>query len=71
MLGWFRASTDVKERNEESMVASRLCALHWVIVLYESVVPDELKAEVRLLGLLLSSRKMNYEPHLSVRLSLS
>ena len=46
--GWFRASNDTKERNEESMVSSRLCALHWVIVLYESVVPDELKAEVRL-----------------------
>lgn len=45
--GWYRASTDTKERNEESMVSSRLCALHWVIVLYESVVPDALKAEVR------------------------
>ena len=28
------------------MVMSRLCALHWVIVLYESVVPDPLKADV-------------------------
>ena len=44
--GWYRASYDTKEKNEESMVASRLCALHWVIVLYESVVPDALKAEV-------------------------
>jgi hypothetical protein len=26
---------------------SRLCALHWIIVLYESVVPDVLKADVR------------------------
>lgn len=43
--GWFRASNDTKERNNESMVSSRLCALHWVIVLYESVVPDALKAE--------------------------
>jgi hypothetical protein len=25
---------------------SRLCALEWVVVLYESVVPDALKAEV-------------------------
>eukprot|EP00537_Pseudo-nitzschia_pungens_P014835 CAMPEP_0172407204 /NCGR_PEP_ID=MMETSP1061-20121228/73618_1 /TAXON_ID=37318 /ORGANISM="Pseudo-nitzschia pungens, Strain cf. pungens" /LENGTH=131 /DNA_ID=CAMNT_0013143123 /DNA_START=1 /DNA_END=393 /DNA_ORIENTATION=+ len=24
---------------------SRLCALHWIIVLYESVVPDVLKAD--------------------------
>lgn len=46
--GWFRKSSDTKERDEESMVSSRLCALHWVIVLYESVVPDSLKAEVRL-----------------------
>ncbi|CAB9503730.1 Protein VAC14 homolog [Seminavis robusta] len=43
--GWYRASNDTKERNEESMVSSRLCALHWIIVLYESVVPDALKAE--------------------------
>lgn len=44
--GWFRASNDTKDRNETSMVASRLCALHWIIVLYESVVPAALKAEV-------------------------
>jgi hypothetical protein len=44
--GWYRASNDTKERNEDSMVSSRLCALHWVIVLYESVVPDALKADV-------------------------
>jgi len=52
--GWFRASNDKTERNEESMVSSRLCALHWIIVLYESVVPDPLKAEVRSLLLALS-----------------
>ncbi len=44
--GWFRASKDVKEENADSMMMSRLCALHWVIVLYESVVPDVLKARV-------------------------
>ena len=44
--GWFRSSRDVTERNDETMVMSRLCALHWVIVLYESVVPDPLKADV-------------------------
>lgn len=44
--GWFRASNDTKERNETGMVASRLCALHWIIVLYESVVPATMKAEV-------------------------
>jgi hypothetical protein len=44
--GWFRGSSDMKEKNDEAMVMSRLCALQWVIVLYESVVPDELKADV-------------------------
>jgi hypothetical protein len=44
--GWFRASDDTKEEDVESMMMSRLCALHWVIVLYESVVPDVLKADV-------------------------
>lgn len=42
--GWFRASID--EREDESTMMSRLCALEWVVVLYESVVPDVLKAEV-------------------------
>lgn len=58
--GWFRASKNPTERNEEAMVLSRLCALHWVIVLYESVVPDPLKADVRcqeLLTLLLSNAR--------------
>jgi hypothetical protein len=48
--GWFRSSQDntVKEsrQSDDSIVMSRLCALHWVIVLYESVVPDPLKADV-------------------------
>ena len=42
--GWFRASVD--EREDESTIMSRLCALEWIVVLYESVVPDALKAEV-------------------------
>jgi hypothetical protein len=45
--GWFRSSRNSTERNDETMVKSRMCALHWVIVLYESVVPDPLKADVR------------------------
>jgi len=45
--GWFRASNDTKVTNVDSMMMSRLCALHWIIVLYESVVPDVLKADVR------------------------
>jgi hypothetical protein len=46
--GWFRANVDasVRERENDSMMLSRLCALHWIIVLYESVVPDVLKADV-------------------------
>lgn len=44
--GWFRASDDTKDKSNDSMIMSRLCALHWVIVLYESVVPDVLKADV-------------------------
>lgn len=46
--GWFRTSDGPNERSNEKMVMSRLCALHWVIVLYESVVPDALKADVRI-----------------------
>jgi hypothetical protein len=44
--GWFRSSRDVIERSDETMVTSRLCALQWVITLYECVVPDVLKADV-------------------------
>jgi hypothetical protein len=44
--GWFRTGGNQNEQNNEAMVMSRLCALHWVIVLYESVVPDPLKADV-------------------------
>lgn len=41
--GWFRASKDTNE--EKQTTKSRLCALEWITVLYESVVPDVLKAE--------------------------
>lgn len=44
--GFFRSSRDNNQIDTESMVMSRLCALHWVIVLYECVVPDPLKADV-------------------------
>ncbi|KAG7357362.1 vacuolar protein 14-like protein [Nitzschia inconspicua] len=43
--GWFRKSNDTKETNTDSMMWSRLCALQWIVVLYESVVPDVLKAD--------------------------
>jgi hypothetical protein len=48
--GWFSSSVDDNaedQRNSESTVMSRLCALDWVVVLYESVVPILLKADVR------------------------
>jgi hypothetical protein len=46
-IGWFRASKDTAKTYEEDATSkSRLCALEWVIVLYESVVPNVLKAEV-------------------------
>ena len=45
--GWFRASADVRDRKDETMVMSRLCALDWVTVLYDHVVPTLLKADVR------------------------
>lgn len=48
--GWFRSSREGIGKDatntDDSVVMSRLCALHWVIVLYESVVPDQLKADV-------------------------
>lgn len=49
--GWFRSSRNEAERSDETIVMSRLCALHWVIVLYDSVVPDPLKADVSIPGL--------------------
>jgi hypothetical protein len=42
--GWFRASDGVEER-DNSLILSRLCALQWVVVLYECVVPTALKAD--------------------------
>lgn len=47
--GWFRSSNDTKQEDVDSMMMSRLCALQWVIVLYENVVPDVLKADVSLI----------------------
>jgi hypothetical protein len=44
--GWFRTSSKPNEYVTESMVMSRLCALQWVTVLYESVVPELLRADV-------------------------
>jgi hypothetical protein len=49
--GWFRTGSSQNEPNIEAMEMSRLCALHWVIVLYESVVPDPLKADVSIKSL--------------------
>ena len=43
--GWFRASTGTYDDRDDAIMISRLCALEWIIVLYEYVVPDSLKAE--------------------------
>jgi len=50
--GWFRGNESLNEMmkdrsdgGDDAMVMSRLCALHWVIVLYKYVVPDLLKAD--------------------------
>ncbi|KAL3786223.1 hypothetical protein HJC23_002474 [Cyclotella cryptica] len=42
--GWYRASDGIEER-DNSLILSRLCALQWLVVLYEYVVPNSLKAE--------------------------
>jgi hypothetical protein len=42
--GWFRASTGTYDDRDDTMM-SRLCALEWIIVLYDHVVPNSLKAE--------------------------
>lgn len=44
--GWFRASDGIEER-DNALILSRLCALQWIVVLYEYVVPNSLKAGVR------------------------
>mmetsp|Transcript_24187 Transcript_24187/g.36058 ORF Transcript_24187/g.36058 Transcript_24187/m.36058 type:complete len:611 (+) Transcript_24187:273-2105(+) len=49
--GWFRSNEMMEneqedgKREDDSTMISRLCALQWIVVLYESVVPDSLKAE--------------------------
>lgn len=43
--GWFRASTGTYDDRDDAIMMSRLCALEWIIVLYDYVVPDSLKAE--------------------------
>ena len=46
--GWYRASDGVEER-DNALILSRLCALQWIVVLYEHVVPNSLKAEVNII----------------------
>ena len=43
--GWFRSSSGAKQNTESSMIRSRLCALDWIVVLYDHVVPLLLKAD--------------------------
>ena len=42
--GWFHGSDGVEER-DNALILTRLCALQWVVVLYENVVPNALKAD--------------------------
>ena len=42
--GWFHASDGVEER-DNALILSRLCALQWVIILYDNVVPNAIKAD--------------------------
>lgn len=48
--GWFRSSDGNGKEADEAVMMSRICALEWVITLYEFVVPHSLKAEVRSLS---------------------
>ena len=43
--GWFRSSAGTYDEQGDAAMMSRRCALEWIIVLYEYVVPDSLKAE--------------------------
>lgn len=43
--GWYRASDGIEER-DNALIISRLCALQWIAVLYDHVVPNSLKSEV-------------------------
>ena len=48
--GWFRTSEEDAEDGESighENILSRLCALEWIVLLFECVVPDSLKDEVR------------------------
>ena len=48
--GWFRAnkeSADEGDATGHENILSRLCALEWIVTLFEYVVPDLLKDEVR------------------------
>jgi hypothetical protein len=48
--GWFHTEADEKTKDPEyaahENIVSRLCALDWIVLLFEYVVPDVLKDEV-------------------------
>jgi hypothetical protein len=47
--GWFRANKESVEDGDtmgQENILSRLCALEWIVLLFEYVVPDLLKDEV-------------------------
>lgn len=50
--GWFRTGiengdSDDSDHSDDALMMSRLCALQWIVVLYDSVVPNTLMSEVR------------------------
>jgi hypothetical protein len=44
--GWYRTNEGLPSNSDHQSIHSRLCALDWVVLLYEYVVPDSLKDEV-------------------------
>jgi len=45
--GWYRTNEGIPSDSDHESIHSRLCALDWVVLLFEFVVPDSLKDEVR------------------------
>lgn len=43
--GWYRTNEGLPSNSDHESIYSRLCALDWVVLLFEHVVPDSLKDE--------------------------
>jgi hypothetical protein len=59
--GWFhnKDEDDDQDRIHENIL-SRLCALDWVVLLFQHVVPDTLKDEVCAISFMLAFDSMKY-----------